>query len=97
MSLVPDAMPKKPYTALKQQQWVPPFSLHRVPEIFQQLKDIILRPHYKYVAACINNIVIHSTTCLDNLYYLGDVLRELWNMRLTGNPCKCHLGLTKAE
>lgn len=37
-----------------------PFGLHGAPATLQRLMDIVLRPHQEYVAAYIDDVVVHS-------------------------------------
>ncbi len=74
-----------------------PFGLHGAPATFQQLMDILLRPHQVYAAAYLDDVVIHSETWEDHLDRLRRVLTELRRAGLTANPRKCHLALFEAK
>ncbi|KAK3555061.1 hypothetical protein QTP86_007992 [Hemibagrus guttatus] len=43
------------------------------------------------------HVLIQSSTWLDQLFHLREVLSGLRKAGLTANPCKCHLGLTEAQ
>lgn len=62
--------------------------------MFQRLMNTVLRP---YTVAYIDDTVIHSTTWVDHLYHLQEVLSELCRAGLTANPKKCHLGLIELQ
>ncbi|KAG1960405.1 gag-pol fusion protein [Pimephales promelas] len=79
------------------QYQTPPFGLHGTPTTFQRMMDILLRPHQAYVAAFIDDVVVHSETWEDYLGRLRRVLSELWKAGLTANPRKCHLVLFNAK
>ncbi len=74
-----------------------PFGLHGAPATFQRLMDIVLRPHQQYVAAYLDNVVIHSEHWEDHLDRLRRVFMELRRAGLAANPCKCHLELFEAK
>lgn len=45
-----------------------PFGLHGAPATFQELMDIVLRPHRSYAAAYLVDVMIHLTTWVDHLH-----------------------------
>ncbi|KAK3517726.1 hypothetical protein QTP70_016577 [Hemibagrus guttatus] len=59
--------------------------------------DIVLWPYRTFAAAYLDDVLIHSSTWLDHLFHLSEVLSGIWKAGLTANPCECHLGLTEAE
>lgn len=73
------------------------FGLHGAPETFQKLMDIILHPHYKYAAAHLDDVIIHSSTWDRHLLHLKSILLELRKAGLAANPQKCYVGLTKVQ
>ncbi len=50
-----------------------------------------------YVAAYLDDVVVHSETWEDHLERLWRVLLELRRAGLTANPRKCHLALPEAK
>ncbi|KAL0152472.1 hypothetical protein M9458_052195 [Cirrhinus mrigala] len=74
-----------------------PFGLHGAPTTFQRMMDILLRPHQAYVAAYLDNVVVHSEAWEDHLDRLRRVLLELRRAGLTANPRKCHLAMSEAK
>lgn len=74
-----------------------PFGLHGAPATFQRLMDRVLRPHQKYAAAYIDDIVIHGEEWGTHLQQVTAVLRALRGAGLTANPKKCRLGLRDAD
>ncbi len=54
-----------------------PFGLHGAPATFQRKMDILLRPHQAYIAANVDEVVIHSESWEDRLEQLRRVLSEL--------------------
>lgn len=71
------------------------FRLHRTPETFQWLIDIVL--HLLHQFADLNNVVIHTIHVASHLHHIREVLDKLGRAGLTTNPLKCHLGLTEAQ
>lgn len=63
-----------------------PFGLHGAPEMFQHMIDILLQPHQDYVAAYLDNVVIHLSTGENHLTGLWRVLLELRQAGITANP-----------
>ena len=70
-----------------------PFGLHWALATCQRLMDRVLRPHWEYAAAYINNIVIHGSKWETHLNQVSAVLPALWEVGLTANPKKCWLGM----
>ena len=70
-----------------------PFGVHGAPATFQRLMDRVLRPHQQYVAAYLNDIVVHSETWKDHVSRVEAILQALREAGLTANPAKCHLGM----
>lgn len=68
------------------QDWVLPFSLHGMPATFQSVVDIILRPHWQFATAYLDDVVIHSSIWQDHLLHLREILTELCQFMLTSNP-----------
>ena len=65
-----------------------PFGLHGAPATFQRLMDRVLRPHHKYAAAYLDDIVIHSKEWDTHLQQIRAVLGALREAGLTANPKK---------
>ncbi|KAM9546682.1 uncharacterized protein ACWYII_036893 [Salvelinus alpinus] len=59
--------------------------------------DRVLRSHWKYAAAYINDIVIHGSEWETHLNQVSAVVQALRKAGLTANPKKCQLGLREAE
>ncbi|XP_061119601.1 uncharacterized protein LOC133142388 [Conger conger] len=78
------------------QYTVLPFGVHGAPATFQRLMDQVLRPHQKYAAAYLDDIVIHSTDWDSHVDKVEAVLMSLREAGLTANPTKCRLGLEEA-
>ena len=74
-----------------------PFGLHGAPATFQRLMDRVLRPHQKYAAAYLDDIVIHGKEWDTHLHQVTAVLEALRGAGLTANPAKCRLGLRDAD
>ena len=74
-----------------------PFGLHGAPATFQRLMDRVLRPHQKYAAAYLDDIVIHGEEWGAHLAQLEAVFQALQEAGLTANPKKCRLGLRDAN
>ena len=75
-----------------------PFGLHGPPPpTYQRLMDQILRPHRKYAAAYLDDIVVHGEEWGTHLQRLDAVLHALQRAGLTANPKKCRLGLRDAD
>lgn len=70
--------------------WQCPVYIHTRP-------DQGVRPHKRYAVAHLGDIIIHSTTWVDHLFHLREVLSELCQTGLTAKPKKFHLGLTEAQ
>lgn len=51
------------------------------------------RPHRAFIAAYLDDVVIHSATWIDHFFHLREVLKGLWQAGLRANTHKCHLGL----
>lgn len=71
--------------------------MHGAPATFQRMMDILLRPHQTYTATYLDDMIIHSERCEDQLDRLQNVLSELQQAGLTANPRKCPLGLSEAR
>lgn len=69
-----------------------PFGLHGAPATFQRLMDKLLRPHAKYAAAYLDDVVIHSPDWESHLDKVQAVLDTFRREGLTANPSKCALG-----
>ncbi|KAK3547892.1 hypothetical protein QTP70_000347 [Hemibagrus guttatus] len=95
LALAPDARPKTAFSTSggHWQYRILPFGLRGAPATFQHLMDIALRPYRTFTAAYLDDVLIHSSTWVDHLFHLREVLSGLQ----TANPQKCHLGLTKAQ
>ncbi|XP_061098630.1 uncharacterized protein LOC133128839 [Conger conger] len=78
------------------QYTVLPFGVHGAPATFQRLMDQVLRPHQRYAAAYLDDIVIHSTDWDSHVDKVEAVLRSLREAGLTANPAKCRLGFKEA-
>ena len=63
----------------------------------QRLMDRVLRPHQKYAAAYLDDIVIHGEEWGAHLAQLEAVFQALQEAGLTANPKKCRLGLRDAN
>ena len=63
-----------------------PFGVHGVPTTFQRLMNHVLRPHQRYAAAYLDNIIIYSRNWEDHLRQLEAVLGALRRANLTANP-----------
>ena len=74
-----------------------PFGLHGAPATFQRLMDRVLRPHKKYAAAYLDDIVIHSTEWENHLSQVQKVLEALREAGLTANPSKCKLAYSETK
>ncbi|CAM5101263.1 unnamed protein product, partial [Eretmochelys imbricata] len=74
-----------------------PFGLHGAPATFQRLMNKLLRPHGKYVAANLDNVIIYSPDWETHLEKVEAVLDTLRKAGLTVNPSKCSLGLSEAR
>ncbi|XP_035266158.1 uncharacterized protein LOC118223565 isoform X2 [Anguilla anguilla] len=74
-----------------------PFGVHGAPATFQRLMDQVLRPHQKYAAAYLDDIVVHSADWETHLGRLEAVLGALREAGLTANATKCRLGLEEAD
>lgn len=59
--------------------------------------DVLLRPHQEYVAAYIDDLIIHSGNWEDHLDRQRRVLMELRRAGLTANLKKCHLGEAEVQ
>ncbi len=99
---VPLTEEAKPKTAFSTpsghwQYRVLPFGLHGAPATFQQLMDVLLRPHQAYAAAYLDDVIVHSESWEEHLERLRRVLMELRRAGLTANPRKCHLALFEAK
>ncbi|XP_061106590.1 uncharacterized protein LOC133134426 [Conger conger] len=66
------------------------------PATFQRLMDQVLRPHQRYAAAYLDDIVIHSTDWDSHVDKIEAMLMSLREAGLTANPAKCRLGLKEA-
>lgn len=71
------------------------FGLHNAAATFQRLIDWVLAPFQGYVAAYIDDIIIHTEGWEQHLQSLRLVLQELQLDVLTANPRKCTLGNTE--
>uniref|UniRef100_A0A803JIM9 Gypsy retrotransposon integrase-like protein 1 n=1 Tax=Xenopus tropicalis TaxID=8364 RepID=A0A803JIM9_XENTR len=74
-----------------------PFGLHGAPATFQRMMDRILKPHGRYAAAYLDDIVIHSTDWESHLAKVQAVVDSIRNAGLTANPAKCTIGLEEAK
>lgn len=54
--------------------------------------DWILQPHQGHVAAYLGDIVVYNQTWADHLDHVAKVLWSLWEVGLTTDPAKCHMG-----
>ncbi|CAM5149942.1 unnamed protein product [Natator depressus] len=79
------------------QYTVLPFGLHGAPATFQRLMDKLLRPHARYAAAYLDDIVIHSADWEMHLGKVEVVLDTLRKAGLTAKSLKCVIGLTEAR
>ncbi|CAM4556526.1 unnamed protein product, partial [Lepidochelys olivacea] len=79
------------------QYTVLPFGLHGAPTTFQRLMDKLLRPHGKYAAAYLDDVIIYSPDWETHLEKVEAVLDTLRKAGLTANPSKCSLGLAEAK
>lgn len=79
------------------QYTVLPFGVHGVPATFQRMMDRVLRPHWRFAAACLDDSVVHSPTWSDHLRHLETVLEALQQAGLTANPKNCRLGLQETD
>ncbi|CAM4688681.1 unnamed protein product [Lepidochelys olivacea] len=74
-----------------------PFGLHGAPATFQRLTDNLLHPHGKYVAAYLDDVIMHSPDWETHLEKVEAVLDTLRKAGLTVNPSKCAIGLAEAK
>ena len=74
-----------------------PFGLHGAPATFQRMMDKILRPHRKYAAAYLDDVIIHSTDWESHLPRVQAVLNSIREAGLTANPKKCAIGQEEAR
>uniref|UniRef100_K7G546 ribonuclease H n=1 Tax=Pelodiscus sinensis TaxID=13735 RepID=K7G546_PELSI len=79
------------------QYTVLPFGLHGAPATFQRLMDKLLRPHAKYAAAYLDDVVVHSPNWDTHIEKVEAVLETLRRAGLTANPAKCTIGLAEAK
>ncbi|CAM5100337.1 unnamed protein product [Eretmochelys imbricata] len=77
------------------QYTVLPFGLHGAPATFQRLMDKLLRPHGKYRAAYLDNVIICSSYWGTHLEKVEAVLDTLRKAGLTANPSKYLLRLVE--
>lgn len=54
-------------------------------------------PFQTFAVTYLEDVIIHSFTCSDDLFHLGEVLRDLRKAGLMANPHKCHLGLSETQ
>lgn len=72
VSLAANSRPRTAFS-ITSEHWqfqVLPFGLHRSPATLQWLMDVILWPHRDFSPACLDDVVIHSSTWEDHLFQL---------------------------
>lgn len=74
-----------------------PFGLQNAPATFQRKMDKILRPHQKYAAAYLDDVIIHSTDWVSHLPKVQAVLDSIREAGFTANPKKCTIGQEEAK
>uniref|UniRef100_A0A8C5QSI0 Gypsy retrotransposon integrase-like protein 1 n=3 Tax=Leptobrachium leishanense TaxID=445787 RepID=A0A8C5QSI0_9ANUR len=79
------------------QYTVLPFGLHGAPATFQRLMDKILRPHARYAAAYLDDVVVFSTDWETHLPKVQRVLDAVRAAGLVANPAKSTIGLEEAK
>ncbi|XP_064418480.1 uncharacterized protein LOC135358762 [Latimeria chalumnae] len=79
------------------QYTVLPFGLHGAPATFQRLMDKVLRPHARYAAAYLDDVVIQSADWESHLPCVQAVLHSLREAGLTANPTKCRMAFSEAQ
>ena len=74
---------------------VMPFGLQGAPATFQRLMDQVLKGLESYVAAYIDDLVIHSRTWGEHLAQVRSVLQRLREAGLTAKLSKCQFGMAQ--
>lgn len=74
-----------------------PFGLQNAPATFQRKMDKILRPHQKFAAAYLDDVIIHSTDWVSHLPKVQAVLDSIREAGFTANPKKCTIGQEEAK
>lgn len=70
-----------------------PFGLHVAPATFQRPMDRILRPHQRYAAAYLDDVVVYSQDWETHLMQVQKVLDSLREAGLIANPKKMQTSL----
>ncbi|XP_074840491.1 protein associated with UVRAG as autophagy enhancer [Carettochelys insculpta] len=71
------------------------FGLHGAPATFQHRMDKLLRPHTRYAAAYLDDVVIHTPDWESHLGRVEAVLDTFRRTGLTANLAKCAVGFTE--
>lgn len=66
-----------------------PFGLQGAPATFHRMMDQLTQSTHNFTAACLDDLVIYSTTWEDHLHHLQSVLLKLRKAGLTAKPSKC--------
>ena len=74
---------------------VMPFGLQGAPATFQRMMDVILDDVGEFTAACLDDVVIHSTSWDDHVRHLREILRRLGQAGLTVKPKKCQIAMSQ--
>ncbi|XP_075715620.1 STE20-like serine/threonine-protein kinase [Rhinoderma darwinii] len=74
-----------------------PVGLHGAPATFQRIMDKILRPHMRYAAAYLDDIIIQNPDWESHLPRVQAVVNSLAEAGFTANPKKFTIGLEEAK
>ena len=73
---------------------VMPFGLHGAPATFQRMMDRLLDGLRDCVGACLDDLVVYSTSWREHLEHLRTIMERLRGAGLTAKPSKCQFGMS---
>ena len=72
---------------------VMPFGLNGAPASFQRMMDRVVDDLQDFVAAYLDDLIVHSNTCEDHLKHVRVIMQRQRETGLTVKPTKCQFGV----